>query len=68
MHTAYIFYIYNYILRQNNFPSNYKLNDTLKQLLITLYIHAYAYQCKLEVFHPEVFVQYNGVKISQTQQ
>ena len=23
---------------------------------------------KLEVFHPEVFVQYKGVKVSQTQQ
>jgi len=23
---------------------------------------------KLEVFHPEVFVQYNGVKVSQIQQ
>ena len=23
---------------------------------------------ELEVFHPEVFVQYNGVKFSQTQQ
>jgi pterin-4a-carbinolamine dehydratase len=23
---------------------------------------------KLEVFHPEVFVQYNWVKVSQTQQ
>jgi hypothetical protein len=23
---------------------------------------------KLELFYPEVFVQYNGVKVSQTQQ